>query len=86
MRDGGQAQTVFIKSRWIVRKRDVAVDFDGTKCGFLPMDEVRAGLGGDAARGLLGRVEANLYLDPSCPSVHAVQCSHPFLLVVLGFI
>ena len=55
MRDGGQAQIVFIKSRWILRTRDVAVDFDGKKCGFLSMDEVRAGLGGDAARGLLGK-------------------------------
>lgn len=31
MRDGGQAQTVFIKSRWIVKKRDVVVDFDRKK-------------------------------------------------------
>lgn len=47
MRDGGQTQTVFIKSRWIVTKRDVAVDFEGKKCGFQRMDvkEGRAGRG-----------------------------------------
>jgi hypothetical protein len=47
MRDGGQTQTVFIKLRWIVTKRDVAVDFEGKKCGFQRMDvrEGRAGRG-----------------------------------------
>jgi hypothetical protein len=80
MRDGGRAQTVFIKSRWIVTKRDVAIDFDGKKCGFSPMDEVRAGLGGDAARGLLrkrGRIFILIHHVPASTQFHAAILSCP---------
>jgi hypothetical protein len=64
MRDGGQTQTVFIKSRWIVTKRDVAVDFEGKKCGFQRMSK-------------RGRIFILIHHVPASTQFHAAILSCP---------